>query len=192
MRPRSPSKDALRRHALSRRDSLPLERRIEASLALLRHAARLEVATGDVVSGYWPIRSEIDPRPLMQALRQAGARLCLPVVDGEGLIFRALEKTTPLQPSGFGTHSPGPEAEMLAPDLILVPLAGFDRRLHRIGYGRGYYDQTITKLRQSGRTPRLVGLAFALQEVDAVPEEPHDVSLDRVLTEQDMFEAERR
>jgi 5-formyltetrahydrofolate cyclo-ligase len=84
--------------------------------------------------------------------------------------------------------SPPPGAPIAEPDLILVPLVAFDRRGHRLGYGRGYYDRAIAAARANGRRVPLVGLAFAVQEVELIPAEPHDVRLDWVVTERDTFE----
>jgi 5-formyltetrahydrofolate cyclo-ligase len=84
---------------------------------------------------------------------------------------------------GFGTYGPGPEAEELSPALMLVPLAAFDGRGHRIGYGAGYYDRAIDRLRRDGHAPHLTGIAFDCQEVERVPDQPHDVILPQILTE---------
>jgi 5-formyltetrahydrofolate cyclo-ligase len=183
-------KARLRREALARRDAMPELARIEASLALAERAgAALAVAPGAAVSGFLPIRSEIDPRPLMAALAERGARLAVPAIVGGGkrLEFRQLVRGAPLVPQGFGTHAPGEGAAVLDPALMLVPLAAFDRRLHRLGYGRGYYDRAIADLRAKGRAPLTVGLAFACQEVAAVPDEPHDIGLDLIATEAELL-----
>ena len=84
---------------------------------------------------------------------------------------------------GFGTSGPGPDAAVLDPDIMLVPLSAFDSTGHRIGYGAGHYDRAITRLHQKGLNPRLIGIAFDCQEVPSVPAEPHDVRLDAILTE---------
>ena len=84
---------------------------------------------------------------------------------------------------GFGTAGPGPEAEVLDPTLMLVPLAAFDARGHRIGYGGGYYDRAIERLHGKGIAPRLTGIAFDCQEVELVPDEGHDVQLHAILSE---------
>jgi 5-formyltetrahydrofolate cyclo-ligase len=177
-------KKTLRVEALARRDGLDPVRRIEASLGLVDFAGAITMAPGDVVSGFWPIRSEMDVRPLMFALRERGARLCLPVVvDRETILFRELVRGAPLVATGFGTAGPGAEAAVLDPSLMLVPLAAFDARGHRIGYGAGHYDRAIAGLQGRGLSPHLVGVAFDCQEVPAVPDEPHDVRLAAVLTE---------
>ena len=178
-------KSQLRRKTLSARDALGEEARIEASLRIQDiGAAEIDVQPGEIVSGFWPIRSEVDVRPLMFTLREKGARLCLPVIlDKTAIVFRELIRGADMVDTGFGTFGPGPEAEVLDPETMLVPLAAFDRTGHRIGYGAGHYDRAIADLHKRGLQPRLFGVAFDIQEVDAVPYEAHDVALSAVLTE---------
>lgn len=177
-------KQAIRRDKLALRDAIATDLRIEKSLAIAEHGAALEIGPGEIVSGFWPIRSEADIRPLMFALREKGARLCLPVVlDRETIVFRELVRGAAMVDTGFGTTGPAEDAEVLDPDLLLVPLSAFEAKGNRIGYGAGHYDRAIARLRAKGRTPRLVGIAFACQEADSIPAEPHDVPLDAVVTE---------
>lgn len=136
------------------------------------------------VAGYVRFRSEIDPAPLMAALAARGARLCLPATPSspaEGLTFRAYQIGDPLTRSRFGVCEPRPTAAAATPDIILVPLLGFDRRGGRLGYGQGHYDRTLAALRAQ-RPVVALGLAFAAQEVDALACEPHDQPMDWVLT----------
>lgn len=177
-------KKQLRAEALTRRDALDPQWRIEASLKIAETAAILDVEPGSVVSGFWPMRSEVDIRPAMFALRDKGVRLCLPaILDRTRIVFRELLPSAEMVPMGFGTYGPGSEAEELEPDLMLVPLAAFDRRGHRIGYGAGYYDRAISGLREKGRATRLIGIAFECQLVEHVPDQPHDIRLPEILTE---------
>jgi 5-formyltetrahydrofolate cyclo-ligase len=178
-------KRELRRKALARRDALDPAWRIEASLEMAGTAGRLiRIEPGAIVSGFWPVRSEADVRPLMFALRENGARLCLPaILDKTTIVFRELVRGAALVDMGFGTAGPGEEAETLDPQIMLVPLAAFDARGHRIGYGAGYYDRAIERLTRNGHAPRLIGVAFDCQEVPKVPDEPHDVVIPEILTE---------
>tara|TARA_Y100000815_G_scaffold161824_1_gene146792 strand:+ start:31924 stop:32511 length:588 start_codon:yes stop_codon:yes gene_type:complete len=177
-------KKTIRRERLAARDAIPADLRIEKSLAMAEHGAGIAFEPGTVVSGFSPIRSEADIRPLMFSMREKGARLCLPVVlDRETIVFRDLVRGAELVDTGFGTAGPGPEAEVLDPELLLVPLSAFDAAGNRIGYGAGHYDRAIARLRAKGMRPRLVGIAFSCQEVEEVPAEPHDVPLDAILTE---------
>ena len=177
-------KRRLREEALARRDALDPQWRIEASLTIAKAAAALDIGAGDIVSGFWPMRSEVDVRPAMAALREKGARLCLPaILDKTTIVFRELVRGADMVPMGFDTFGPGPDAEVLEPDIMLVPLAAFDRRGHRIGYGAGYYDRAIARLQAKGKAGRLIGIAFECQRIEHVPDQPHDVRLSEFLTE---------
>ncbi|MCJ8519586.1 5-formyltetrahydrofolate cyclo-ligase [Pseudorhizobium tarimense] len=187
-------KAELRAGRLAARDAMSAVERIEKSLQLADHGlAAIELSPGTVVSGFLPIRSEVDLRPLMAGLRGRGARICVPVIlDKERIEFRELLPDTKLIDCGFGTSAPGLEARVLYPDIMLVPLAAFDRSGHRIGYGGGYYDRAIARLHDQGRDPRLIGIAFDRQEVASVPAEPHDIRLQAVLTESGLHSFDTR
>ena len=180
-------KARLRDEVLGRRDALEAMQRIELSLKAAEiGAAHLKIEPGMVVSGFFPIRSEIDARPLMEIVRQRGARLCLPVVlDKTTIVFRELVRGAELVPTGFGTSGPGEDAPVLDPQLLIMPLSVFDRTGGRIGYGAGHYDRAIARLLAKGMTPRLEGLAFSCQEVEAVPVEDHDQPLNAIITERE-------
>ncbi len=173
-------KPHLRAELMARRAELPAETRAGISSGLALHAPMIaELGQGDVVSSFWPIREEIDPRPLMKALHVLGVALALPVVTKEGLVFRRWQFGATLARAGFGLMQPEDTAEVVAPAVMLVPLLGFDRAGGRIGYGKGYYDGAIARFR-----PReTIGLAFGCQEVEAIPMEPHDQRLHHILTE---------
>jgi 5-formyltetrahydrofolate cyclo-ligase len=187
------AKKHLRKEALGRRDALDPFWRVEAALEMAETARdRLAVEPGQIVSGFWPMRSEVDVRPLMFALREKGARLCLPaILDKATIVFRELVRGAPMVEMGFGTVGPHEEAEVLDPAVMLVPLAAFDARGHRIGYGAGYYDMTIARLR-SIKPLIAAGIAFAAQEVEQVPVTPRDARLDLVLTERDVIDLRGR
>ena len=174
----------IRAKTLDKRDGLTIEMRMQTAQIIADAAPQITVTPNMVISGFWPIRSEIDPRPLMMALRAKGAQLCLPaVIDRQTIVFRRFDDETTLKPAGFGTHAPGPEAEVMNPDLMLVPLSAYDDYGNRIGYGAGHYDRAIARLIEKSRKPVLIGLAFSCQKVAAVPFEPHDVPLDAIVTE---------
>ena len=174
-----------RRSALIARDALDPRFRYQASLAAARHGEEaIPVSPGTMVAGYWPIRSEIDPLPLLSAFRAKGARLCLPVVlDRETIAFREYLPDAQLVQTGFGTMGPDEHAPLADPAVMLMPLAGFDRRGHRLGYCAGHYDRALARFAARGLRPLLIGMAFDCQELDHVPDEPHDIALDRILTE---------
>jgi 5-formyltetrahydrofolate cyclo-ligase len=182
------SKRELRREALARRDALPAAERMQAAEAIATRAFPVPAA-GAVVSGFMPIKSEISPLPLMRKLEAAGARLALPVVAGAGqpLIMRAWAFREPLAAGVWGIREPPPQAPVVAPDVLIVPLLAFDRAGHRIGYGAGYYDLTIAGLRAS-KSVVAIGIAFAAQEIDDVPTTPRDARLDLVLTEREVID----
>ena len=181
-------KSDLRKAALARRDALPAPERARAAEAVAARPFPLAVSAGAIVSGYSPMKSEFNPVPLMRRLADAGASLALPVVAGRGkpLIMRTWRFGAPLVSGVWGIREPPSEAPEVDPDILLVPLAAFDRRGHRIGYGAGYYDLTIAGLR--ARKPvTAIGLAFAAQEIDAVPTTSRDARLDLVLTEREVI-----
>ena len=187
--PSGQSKSDLRAAALAARDVLTLEQRAAAAQAVAERGLPIEITRGVIVSGYSPIRSEIDPAPLMRALAAQGAQLALPAVmaRGKSLAFRAWSAGDRLMLGPLGILEPSPAAAELIPDIMLVPLAAFDRAGHRIGYGAGHYDYTLAHLRKLKHIIA-VGLAFAAQEIVAVPALPHDVALDYVLTETEVLD----
>ena len=182
-------KAELRREALARRDALPAEIRKAAAEAITARPFPLAVAPGTIVSGFMPLKSEINPLPLMRKFADAGARLALPVVAGSGkpLIMRSWQWGEPLFSGVWGIREPGREAPEVQPDILLVPLLAFDRGGHRIGYGAGYYDLTIAQLRAK-KPIAAVGIAFAAQEIETVPRTAFDAKLDLVLTESETID----
>ena len=187
--PTSPSKGDLRKIALDARDAMDATVRVTASEKLAARGLPFEIAAGAFVSGYSPIRSELDPAPLMRRLAEQGARLALPAVmaRGKSLVFRAWSLSDRLTLGPLGILEPSPAMAELIPDIMLVPCAAFDRLGHRIGYGAGHYDFTLAHLRKA-KPITTVGVAFAAQEIKAVPALAHDVALDYVLTEKKAFD----
>jgi 5-formyltetrahydrofolate cyclo-ligase len=183
------TKAEVRRAALARRDGLPARERADAAHAVASRPFPLAVAPGAIVAGYSPMRSEINPWPLLRRLADRGARLALPVVMGRGqsLVFRAWSFGEPLGSGVWGIREPLAESPEVGPDILIVPLAAFDRSGHRIGYGAGYYDLTLAGLR-GARTIVAAGLAFSAQEIAAVPSTARDERLDLVLTEHEVID----
>lgn len=184
-------KALLRKTARARRQALAPQFRAEASNAISFHFFD-KVAFGpeDAIAGYWCIRDEVDCQPILVCLMDGGQTVVLPVVTGaeEPLEFRIWGADAPLYEAGFGTLAPSDLAPRAEPDIILMPLLGFDKAGTRLGYGGGYYDRTLAFLR---KRPMLVGLAFSAQALDHIPREPHDIPLDAVVTENgvEFFEA---
>ena len=182
-------KKQLREAALARRDALPAPERAAAAEAVAQRRLPLAVSAGMIVSGYSPMKSEINPVPMMRRLADAGAGLALPVTlrRGNPLIMRAWAFGDELSSGVWGIREPKADAPEVFPDIMLVPLAAFDREGHRIGYGAGYYDLTIARIRAM-KPVTAIGLAFAAQEIERVPATPFDQPLDLVLTESEIID----
>jgi 5-formyltetrahydrofolate cyclo-ligase len=183
------AKAVLRAEALARRDALPAAERQAAAEAIAARGLPVEVTPATIVSGFMPMKTEINPLPLLHKLSDAGAQLALPAIAGRGkpLIMRAWKFGDPLKAGQWGIREPVPEAPEVAPDILIVPLAAFDRACHRIGYGAGYYDMTINALRATKKVIA-IGIAFAAQEIPKVPATEHDAPLDLVLTEREVID----
>lgn len=179
------AKRALRAVARAERAALARAADARATVQLLdRFDAALRPAPVTIVSGYWPSRDEIDPRPLMTALHRRGHTCALPVIAGTGaaLVFRRWAPGDALVAGAYDIPVPAECAPTLTPGLLLVPLLAFDRTGARLGYGGGYYDRTLEALRAAG--PVLaVGLAYGGQEVECVPVDASDQRLDWIVTE---------
>jgi 5-formyltetrahydrofolate cyclo-ligase len=177
----SPDKTALRAQLRRLRRELAVARP-GAAQAAAAHLAAARLPDISVFSLYHPMGSEMDPRPLLAVLAPAYA--CLPVAihRDQPLEFRRWAGDEVLTPDAFGIASPPADAPVLIPDLVIAPVLGFDATGNRLGQGAGHYDRTLQGLRAS-RPVFVIGLAYAGQEVDALPAEPHDQRLDAILTE---------
>jgi 5-formyltetrahydrofolate cyclo-ligase len=138
------------------------------------------------VSAYWPMGDEIDPLPTLRRLHREGHPIGLPVMPGaaQPLQFRAWHPDLDLADGGFGTRIPPETAPPIVPQILLVPMLAFDRRGYRLGYGGGFYDRTLEKLRAQNPLTRAVGIVYADQEVPEVPIDRYDQRLDMVVSEQ--------
>jgi 5-formyltetrahydrofolate cyclo-ligase len=179
------AKAGLRLSAAAARDAAHAAGGVEAAKAVARHGIGvLAERSFRTVAGYWPMRSEMDIRPLLSLLADTGRDVALPVVLGPGqpLEFRRWRPGNALSAGRFGTEHPAAEAKILDPDVLLVPLLAFDIRHHRLGYGAGFYDRTLAALR--ARKPILaIGVAYSVQGIDELPADGWDQALDLVLTE---------
>ena len=145
-----------------------------------------------VVAGYLAQGSELDPEPVIQALldEQPGeVQAALPVATDRHspLVFRSWRPGEPLLRDSFDIPGPSPDNPQVQPSLVITPLLAFDRAGGRLGQGAGHYDRTLANLRKV-RPVYVLGLAYAGQELDAIPMEPHDQRLDAILTETDFIE----
>jgi 5-formyltetrahydrofolate cyclo-ligase len=182
-------KKVLREQARRTRDTVAREA-ADVSDILIRHfPTSLVPDEPGVISAFFPIGSEIDPLPLLADLREKGHESALPIVaaNGEPLVFRCWAPGDDMASGPLGVQEPLESAREVAPDILLIPLLAFDRRGSRLGYGGGFYDRTLERLRANGR-PVAVGIAFAGQEVDVVPVAAYDQPLDWIVTEREAIE----
>jgi 5-formyltetrahydrofolate cyclo-ligase len=144
----------------------------------------LEPLAGKTLSGYMPIRTEINPLETMEKMSVAGF-VTVPVIvaAGQPLTFRQWGPGCEMVAGPFGAKVPARGA-WLEPEILIVPLVAFDRRGGRLGYGGGFYDRTLEMLRARRRTVA-VGFAYAGQEADALPLEATDQPLDAIVTERE-------
>jgi len=155
--------------------------------AAARAAAHLLQWLGDqrfpVISGYMPIRSEIDILPVMHQLHLQGKTLCVPVITGAGqpLKFRQWSPDCQMETGPFGASVPV-SGNWLVPDLVLCPLLAFDNQGHRLGYGGGFYDRSLAQIR-SQKPVTALGYAYAAQATPDLPIEPTDQPLDGMASE---------
>ena len=184
----SDPKPALRRIAFDARKAAFAEADVLVAKATGHLLQRIGSPGARIVSGYMPIRTEIDPRPAMAALHAAGARICVPVIAGAGLPldFREWWPGCALVEGPFKAMVPE-RGDWLIPDALIVPLVAFDRSLNRLGYGGGFYDRTLARLRVAGRV-EAIGFAFATQELPQVPADDTDQPLDALVTERGCLE----
>ncbi len=144
----------------------------------------LSLPNTPVFSAYWPMKTELDIRPLMHSLYEQNFCVCLPVVVEKQapLLFRKWEPQAELVEGPYGTEQPNEKYEIASPNVLLLPLLAFDRKGGRLGYGGGFYDRTVKALRQKQNT-LVIGVGFSHQEIKEVPLEETDEKVDYILTE---------
>lgn len=167
---------------IERRIGISAQDRAARSDAIGRALGEALTSCEDKLIGfYWPFRGEYDPRSLLSSMQARGTRLALPVIveRGQPLIFREWSPGSHMAQGVW--NIPIPEAgEAISPDLLIVPLVGFDGQGYRLGYGGGFYDRTIASM---PTRPRTIGVGFDLGRLDTIYPQPHDIALDRVITE---------
>lgn len=176
----------LRRAKIAARLALPAEAHRQASARILGHLARwLGTQPPGTLAFCWPVRAEVDCRPLVPQLAAAGWRFAMPVVEAARapMVFRCWSPDAPMTTDPHGIPVPA-TAAAAPPDVLLLPLVAFDPAGYRLGYGGGYFDRTL-----AGCAPRplAVGVGFDLCAVASIQPEPHDVPLDLIFTESGMF-----
>ena len=137
-----------------------------------------------IIAAYWPIRTELDPIPLLKSLMAKGMVACLPVTPQEGqpLSFHQWDGQAELEEGPYGTKQPSPSLPQIDPDLILAPLLAFDADCWRLGYGGGFYDRTLAALEAKGHKAHVIGIAYDEQQVEQVPKGLYDRALSAILT----------
>ena len=153
--------------------------------------AKVRLPRNAIVAAYWPVRGEINVLPLLLRLVEKGHPAALPqTVDRHTpLIFRAWKENTPMIKGAFaGLSEPDPAfADIVLPDVLLMPLLGFDAQGNRLGYGGGHYDRSIGILDSVRGNLLKIGVGYAFQQFDAIPAEKHDVRLDMMVTDRQVF-----
>lgn len=184
------NKNRARDDAKARRDAFvagltPAE--CSAAAVLLAEHVERQLGEAQIVSVYLPIGSEIDTLPLIDRLVRRGVTLALPHVTGRRAAMRFLGWTPgEALPAGpMGLRQPEADAAELHPDVILTPLLAFDTRLHRLGYGAGHYDRAFVAHPHARR----IGLSWSVQRVDAIADDPWDVRLHGIATEQEFLKS---
>lgn len=183
------AKASLRRDAAERRRVAVRDNPSAGAAVRNNFLGAVELPADIPVSAYWPLEEEFDPRPLFMELHRRGHPVGLPVILGKGqpLLFRRWEPNVELVRGPFRVMTPPPTAPEIIPKLLLVPLLAFDRAGYRLGYGGGFYDRTIAKLRLAGEA-LAVGVTFAALEVPAVPRDDTDQRLDWVVTDREAIQ----
>ena len=176
-------KRLLRNEAAKRRDAAATSNDIGAKL-IGAFDGTFNPPRGAAISGYYPIGNEANILPLLKALRDKGYDVLLPVVlePKTPLEFRRWLASSDMREGPYGILEPGPDAKAVRPDLILAPLLAFDRNGNRLGYGGGFYDMSIKAIRKH-QPVSAVGVAYAAQQIKAVPHDAYDTSLDWIITE---------
>jgi len=136
---------------------------------------------------YWPIRNEYDPRPLAQYFIQQGATTALPVIINRHnpLVFHEWWHDAPITKGAYGIPIPQ-NTKRIMPDVLIIPMLGFDKCGYRLGYGSGYYDRTLAALTPK---PMTIGISFEILRLDNIHPQDHDIALDFVVTEQGVYES---
>jgi 5-formyltetrahydrofolate cyclo-ligase len=171
-----------RRERIAAREALPANDHARASAAIEEQLAMLLASRPQQTIAFcWPVRKEVDCRPLVGRLLQAGWRACQPVVVAKDapMLFRAWSPESPMSTDCYGIPVPA-EAIAAVPDIVLLPLVGFDEQGFRLGYGGGYFDRTLAEF---AIKPLAIGVGFELARIDSLQPQDHDIRLDAIVTE---------
>lgn len=181
------AKRALRREVLAARDALTAEERAARSEAITRRLLALpEMRNAHTALVFWSFGSEVDTGTLIDRLLAGGARVALPRVAGSEVEPAGYVRGDPLRGTNFGAMEPegGSQLDPSDLDLVVVPGVAFDREGNRVGYGGGFYDRLLPRLRSTARS---MGVAFAVQIVQTVPTGGSDRRVDVIVTEDEVI-----
>jgi 5-formyltetrahydrofolate cyclo-ligase len=187
---------ALRNTLRERRVALSASERIAAATAVATHLEEIpEFLTDENIAGYWAVSGELPLAAILGGLRARSQVYLLPVVGEDGLLrFAPWRPGIEIATNRFGIPepvcAPGELVAAASLDVVLVPLLGFDRRGHRLGFGGGYYDRSFAFLNDEARPgrPLLVGIGYAAQEIDAIEPASWDVRLDYIATDRELVD----
>jgi 5-formyltetrahydrofolate cyclo-ligase len=182
-------KDRIRRSMVAKRIALDERRRVCLDALICGHVLQAilqDQQRGQTVAAYLSHRGEPNLLPICETLGQSGRQIYLPVVSGQVLRFHHFDPNASLTPNRFGILEPidQPTLALEEIDWILLPTVAFSPRGARLGMGGGFYDRTLGELDTAGRRPRLAGIAYSFQQVDALPSEEWDVPLDLIISDQ--------
>ena len=141
------------------------------------------------MSLYWPFRGELNLRPWMHTLHASGVRVALPLVEAAGrpLAFREWTPEGRMEPGVWRIPVPV-DGEVLSPSIVISPLVGYDGGGYRLGYGGGFFDRTLERLRSDGENPRVIGVGHAGARIPTIYPQPHDIPMDVIVTEAEQLE----
>ena len=179
-------KQTLRQDLLQKRQNMAGKdvANTEITKRVLRHITD----TSKSVAAYYPFKGEVDILPSLNHLHINGHQTALPVITAKAspLSFKTWKLGDALTESFFKIPQPTQNANDILPDIILIPLVGFDRSGNRLGYGGGFYDRTLETLRAT-KPVIAIGIAFSIQEVDKLAPCEHDEPLDYIITEREII-----
>ena len=178
------SKDSLRKKIIGERQNIDGKKALLASQAVA--GALLKLIPHDAkIAGYWPMRGEIDIKEPLNQLYKIGNIVSLPIIPDTEKILKFLKYSpnTNLVAGKFGTLCPPADSPEITPDIVIIPMVGFDEKGHRLGYGGGYYDATLAHLRSRNKNLLAIGVAYSLQKTHKLPTHNGDQKMDIIVTE---------
>jgi len=138
------------------------------------------------IGGYYPYNYEIDDLEILDLLEKKQFNISLPIIKKNNQMnFFKWSNNDPLKVNKFGIPEPV-SSKIFYPDILLVPLVGYDDNLYRLGYGGGFYDRYIEKIEKIKKVIK-IGLAFSFQKITSIPTSKYDKKLDFIITEKEIL-----